>query len=123
MRLHAFHGVLEQERKVGNDYVVSLNIGYPVDSCLASDDVNDTLNYASVADTVKEEMSVPSALVEHVAGRIINSLCRKFEKITSIRIRLIKIAPPMPYDMDGAGVELEYIRPVADCSSPDKNSE
>lgn len=108
MRLHAYHGVLEQEREIGNDYVVSLRIGYPIDDCIVSDNVNDTLNYASVAEIVKKEMSKPSALVEHVAGRIIHSLYQQFSRITSIKIRLIKIAPPMSFDMDGAGIELEY---------------
>ena len=30
LRLHAFHGVLEQERRVGNDFEVSVTVGYPV---------------------------------------------------------------------------------------------
>ncbi len=110
LRLHAFHGVLEQEREIGNDYVVSLRIGYPMDDCILSDDVNDTLSYAVAAEIVKQEMSKPSALVEHVAGRIIKSLCLQFSDITSIKVKLIKIAPPMSFDMKGAGIELEYIK-------------
>lgn len=110
LRLHAYHGVLEQEREIGNDYVVSLRIGYPIDACLLSDDVNDTLNYAVVAEIVKQEMNKPSALVEHVAGRIIRTLCQQFSEITSVKVKVIKIAPPMSFDMKGAGVELEWTR-------------
>lgn len=110
MRLHAFHGVLEQERKVGNDYVVNLRIGYPLDDCMKSDDIADTLNYATAAEIIKDEMSIPSALIEHVAGRIISSLCRQFPLLLNIKLKIIKVAPPMSYDMDGAGIEVEYQR-------------
>ena len=30
VKFYAFHGVLPQERKVGNDYQVSLRIGYDI---------------------------------------------------------------------------------------------
>ena len=46
MRLHACHGVLKQERTVGNDYVVNVSVDYPFEPALESDDVSDTLNYS-----------------------------------------------------------------------------
>ena len=66
VRFHAFHGVLPQERTVGNDFMVDLRIGYPLEQAIASDEVTDTLNYATVYETVKREMSIPSQLIEHV---------------------------------------------------------
>ena len=30
LRFHAFHGVIPQERFVGNDYVLNLRISYPL---------------------------------------------------------------------------------------------
>ncbi|MBP8935408.1 MAG: dihydroneopterin aldolase, partial [Prevotella sp.] len=47
LRFHAFHGVMPQERLTGNDYTVSLRIGYPFSDACLSDEVSDTLNYAS----------------------------------------------------------------------------
>ena len=108
MRLHAFHGVMEQERTVGNDYCVSIEIEYPLEEACEKDLLDATVNYAVVAKTVAEEMQVPSQLVEHVAARIAKHLKLLYPKIIMIRINVKKIAPPMPYDMDGAGVELRY---------------
>ena len=34
LKFHAFHGVLPQERKTGNDYLVSLRIKYDVTNAL-----------------------------------------------------------------------------------------
>lgn len=109
VKFYAFHGVLPQERKVGNDYQVSLRIGYDISRAMVSDDVNDTLNYAEVYQLLSQEMSVPSALLEHVAGRIGDRLFRKFPAIQSIDLTIIKVNPPMGADSEGAGVEVHLI--------------
>lgn len=109
VKFHAFHGVLPQERKVGNDYQVSLRIGYDISRAMVSDDVNDTLNYAEVYQLLSQEMSVPSALLERVAGRIGDRLFRKFPAIQSIDLTIIKVNPPMGADSEGAGVEVHLI--------------
>lgn len=108
MRLHAYHGVLEQERTVGNDYIISARIGYPFARAMETDDVADTLNYAEVSEIITREMQKPSALLEHVAGRIINALTSSYSEINSINIKVTKIAPPMSIDCHGAGVEIEW---------------
>ena len=114
LRFKAFHGVMPQERTVGGDFVVSLRIGYPWQQAMTTDDVADTLNYAEVYDLVRQEMAVPSHLLEHVAGRIANSLFLRFPAITSIDLWLSKLTPPMGADSDGAGVELHLINDKTD---------
>lgn len=109
VKFYAFHGELPQERKVGNDYQVSLRIGYDISRAMVSDDVNDTLNYAEVYQLLSQEMSVPSALLERVAGRIGDRLFRKFPAIQSIDLTIIKVNPPMGADSEGAGVEVHLI--------------
>lgn len=110
IRLHACHGVLPQERTVGNDYSVSVSACCPLGAAVASDDVADTLNYAAVCGVVREEMAVPSALVEHVAGRICRRVLNDFANVSSVRVMVVKLNPPMGADCDGAGVELEMSR-------------
>lgn len=113
IRLYAYHGVMEQERRVGGWYEVSLRVDYPFAKALDTDDVADTLNYASVLEVVKEEMAIPSNLIEHVAGRIGKSLFEKFPLISEISIHLTKENPPMGSDTKGASVLL--------CFKNDKN--
>lgn len=109
LRFHAFHGALEQERVVGNDYVVSVNIMYPIGKAVLSDDVRDTLNYAKAFDIIKREMSVTSDLLESVAYRICAKLCEEYPLIKEISIDLRKENPPMGADCDGAGVLLDIV--------------
>jgi len=114
LRFRAFHGVLEQERMVGGEFVVTLRIGYPWQAAMTSDDVSDTLDYAAVYRLVEREMAVPSRLLEHVAGRIVDALLRDFPLISSIDLWLTKVTPPMGADCDGAGVELHLINDKTD---------
>lgn len=109
LRFHAFHGVLPQERKTGNDYVVNLHIKYDFSKAMATDNVVDTLNYAEVYQVVASEMREPSLLLERVAGRIGESLFDQFPEIEEIHLKVVKQNPPMGADCDGAGVEVHLI--------------
>ena len=106
VRFHAFHGVLPQEGIVGNDYLVNLVLDYDFSSALKTDDLQGTLNYAEVYQKVREEMAVPSKLLEHVAGRIAHRLFSDFPEIQKLQLSITKVNPPMGSDSDGAGVEV-----------------
>ena len=109
VRFHAFHGVMPQERKVGADFLVNLRVGYSLEQAMQSDEVGDTLDYATLYAIVKAEMMIPSNLLEHVAGRIVSAIEKHFPQVTSIDLELTKQNPPMGADCDGAGVEIHLI--------------
>lgn len=106
VRFHAFHGVLPQEGIVGNDYLVNLVLDYDFSSAMKTDELQGTLNYAEVYQKVREEMAVPSKLLEHVAGRIAHRLFSDFPEIQKLQLSITKVNPPMGADSDGAGVEV-----------------
>ncbi len=106
VRFHAFHGVLPLEGIVGNDYLVNLVLDYDFSSAMKTDDLQGTLNYAEVYQKVREEMVVPSKLLEHVAGRIAHRLFSDFPEIQKLQLSITKVNPPMGADSDGAGVEV-----------------
>ena len=106
VRFHALHGVSPQEGIVGNDYLVNLVLDYDFSSAMKTDDLQGTLNYAEVYQKVREEMAVPSKLLEHVAGRIAHRLFSDFPEIQKLQLSITKVNPPMGADSDGAGVEV-----------------
>lgn len=108
LKVHAYHGVLPQERVVGNDYIINIKVGTDWMRATKTDDVIDTLDYSQLATLIKDEMTEQSSLIEHVAGRIISTITTKFQNVTSINLRITKVAPPMSADCDGAGVEIEF---------------
>ena len=108
MRFHAFHGVMPQERQVGGDFILDIRVGYPLERAMTSDEVQDTLNYASLYELVAQEMGQPSKLLEHVAGRIVRAIEKNFLLVSSIDLTLTKQNPPMGADCQGAGVEVHW---------------
>lgn len=104
MRFYAYHGVLPQERRVGNRFVVDLTLTAPLSQALKSDELSDTINYADVYAVVKEQMEIPSRLIEHVAGRILRALKEHFPQLTGVTLRLAKLNPPFGGDLLSASV-------------------
>ena len=106
MKFYAYHGVLEQERRVGNTFVVDLTLTAPLEKAVQSDLLEDTINYAEVYELTKQEMNIPSQLLEHVAGRICRALRHHFPQIEQIEIRVSKLNPPFGGDVHSASVLL-----------------
>ncbi len=95
LKFYAYHGVLEQETLIGNEFVVNLRMQYDFTEAFNSDDVNDTLNYAEAYEIVKHEMKIPSKLLEHVAGRIFYNLKEQFAGVRILELRVGKMNPPV----------------------------
>ena len=70
IRLKGYHGVLPQEKVVGNDYIINLSITIDLSKAIESDNLNDTISYAEVFDIVKKTIQVKCDLIEKVAGNI-----------------------------------------------------
>lgn len=108
MRFRAYHGVLEEERRCGGDFVVDFSCAYPFDQALVTDDLSDTLDYSAVYAVIAREMAVPSQLLEHLAGRIAAALRSSFPEMGAARIRVAKMNPPLGGEADHSAVVLEF---------------
>ena len=104
MIFYAHHGVMEQERIVGNNYRMDLKLFLDLSKAIESDKIEDTVNYADIFGITKEEMAIPSHLLEHIAGRIIRKIKQKYPDIQKIIIRLAKINPPIEGEIQEAAV-------------------
>ena len=109
VRLYARHGVMEQERRVGAWFSVSLRVHYNIQEATETDSLESTISYADVRDVVKAEMAVPSKLLEHVAARVGRAVMERFPQVEAVEVKLLKLNPPMGADCGGAGVELHLI--------------
>ena len=59
MKFYAYHGVYEAEQKIGTDYMVDVYVQTVIAAAAASDKVEATVNYESVFQICKMEMSRP----------------------------------------------------------------
>ena len=96
----AYHGVLPEERQMGNTFVVDLALEADISRAVCTDELSDTINYAEAYDVVKREMTIPSLLLEHVCGRIATALLDVFAALSCVHVCVVKKNPPI----EGAGV-------------------
>ena len=100
LKFFARHGVLPEERLQGNTFTVDLSLEADISQAIATDALDDTINYAEAYEVVKHEMSQPSQLLEHVCGRISHALLHRFATLQRVRVRVAKHNPPI----EGAGM-------------------
>lgn len=110
IRIYAYHGVSPQETNIGNEFRIDLKLKANLCKAIQTDQVEDTISYADVYKVLKEEMCIPSKLLEHICGRLIQRLFKEFPEIEEIEIKLAKRNPPMGADIDSAGIEMYCTR-------------
>ena len=107
VKIYAYHGVLSEEALIGNHYIINVELHADLEKASQSDQLEDTVNYAAVNEIIHQEMAVRSQLLEHVIGRIIDKIERKFPMISFIKVKLTKTLPPMQGEMQGVSLEFE----------------
>lgn len=95
MEFKAYHGCLEQEKARGNLFIVDFRGELDLSAAAESDVLDDTLNYAEIYEIVAEEMSIPSELLENVAGRIVKAIEKRFPQLVRFSVRISKKRPPV----------------------------
>ena len=99
IRVYAHHGCLKEETKIGSDYRVDLLVKSDLEMSSETDDLNDTVDYVLLNRIVKEEMNIPSKLLETVAKRILNRIFIESNLVTKATISVSKINPPIGGDV------------------------
>ena len=110
IHLYAYHGAIAQENKVGGWYTLNLRARIDSHDSITSDNLEATVNYADIYEVVRSEMQIPSKLLEHVCGRILDKLFEKFAIIGEIEISLSKDTPPMGGDRLSSSVRIKAER-------------
>ena len=114
IRLYAFHGCMDEEEKIGSDYVVNLAIDADLNVSSQSDNLKDTVDYVSLHAIVKEEMSIRSKLLEKVADRILKRILKDHRQVILVKVKVAKINPPIGGNVDEVAIERELDRSSID---------
>ena len=106
MHFFAFHGCIDEEKENGNEFVVDFRCRYGVKQAAVTDDLSETLDYSRIYDIVAAQMSLPSNLLENVAGRIFDAILKAFPEIGEMELKVTKLNPPVGGKADSASVTL-----------------
>lgn len=108
MHFYAYHGYYEEERLIGNHFVVDVEVQARANRGAMTDDLTGTVNYETIYTICRIEMRKPSQLIEHVAQRIAGKIQHQFSFLQSIRVRISKQQPPLGGPVRRAYVEVQH---------------
>lgn len=107
MEFYAYHGHFEVEKIAGNRFLVNLKIEANLIKAGQTDRLEDTLDYQKAYLAVKEEMAVPSDLLENVCQRIINRIKSEFPENQKVTVKVSKMNPPMGGPIEKVSLTME----------------
>ncbi len=118
LAIRACHGVLPQERVVGAMFYVTLHAEVEVlPEAYLHDRLEGTVSYADIVACIREEMKVPSMLLEHLIHRVGQRILADFPAVGSLELRIDKENPPCGVCADSIGVSARICRPVVPMST------
>lgn len=95
-QFYAYHGVKEEEQKLGGKYEVDLDLYYDATNGIINDDVKYALNYEEAMFCISEVISGDSYnLIETVANEILNLTMEKFPQLKKVTVKVRKLSVPM----------------------------
>ena len=106
MVFHAYHGVLSEERRLGQKYEVDVEYSFDIARTVRTDSLDATVNYSDVFNTVEEIVRGRTFnLVETLAESIANNLISSFP-MKSVTVRVRKPHPPVEGHISSVEVEI-----------------
>lgn len=107
LSLHAYHGVMAHEAKVGQTFTLDLELEINLSAAARSDKVVDTVSYDKVVDCVSEAFRAQRfRLIEAAAGRVADAVLTAFPRVTSVKVTIHKPHAPIAATFSDVGVTL-----------------
>ena len=103
LRFFAEHGMYAEERKVGNQFEIDIEISFkPPKHTITS--IEETVNYVEIYRIIEERFSEYRNLLETCAMEISEALHEHFSEIRQVSISIKKINPPITNFTGSVGV-------------------
>lgn len=112
VRAFGHHGVFDDERRDGQEFVVDATLYVSTARAAASDDVSDTVHYGEVAERIVELVGRdPLNLIEGVAARIADDLLT-WDGVKMVAVTIHKPHAPITVPFADVSVTIRRARPV-----------
>lgn len=113
MRFRAYHGLYEEERILGNDFILNIEIVTDISKATVIQEhgiekLDNTINYETVYEICRIEMQTPHKLLETLIESIITALRWQFKEIGQASIKVKKLNPPLGGRVEASSVEETY---------------
>lgn len=105
--VYAYHGCLEEEGKIGANYLVDVTMETDFSEAAKTDDLSKTIDYVTVYNIVRTQMGIRSKLIEHVGQRIVDELKKELKGLKKIIVKVTKLNPPMNGNVEKVSIVIE----------------
>jgi 7,8-dihydroneopterin aldolase/epimerase/oxygenase len=110
LRVRGYHGVQDDERRDGQDFVVDADLELDVAAAASSGDVADTVDYADLAVALAEVVAGPPVnLLETLATRLA-ATCLLDARVGAVTVTVHKPQAPIPVRFDDVAVTVRRTR-------------
>lgn len=111
VRIWGTHGVLDFERIEPQPFEFDLDVAFDASAAGASDALEDTVDYAALIDAAAAVVTGPwCALLERLASLMAAAVLAVDDRVRGVTVAIRKLSPPVPYELDSAGVRLTVTR-------------
>ena len=108
MEFYGYHGVLSEENRLGQRFIVDLMVLVDLQKAGKSDQLEDSINYADLFQICKEIVEgKPYKLIEAVAEKVAAEVLQHFTTISECIVKVIKPDPPIPGHYRSVAVEIK----------------
>jgi dihydroneopterin aldolase len=105
--VHAHHGVMEHEEKVGQRFVIDLELELDLATAAASDRLADTVSYSSLVEVATHAFTNRNfRLVEAAAGAIADAVLSAFPRAGAVKVTVHKPHAPVAAIFTDVGVSI-----------------
>jgi 7,8-dihydroneopterin aldolase/epimerase/oxygenase len=109
--LHAYHGVMPHEAKVGQPFVLDLMLDIDLSEASRTDMLKHTVSYDQLVKTASDAFSARRyRLVEAAAGAVADAVLDRYPPIRSVRVTVRKPHAPIAATFDDVGVIITRAR-------------
>ena len=109
LQFYAYHGIFEEEKTLGNNYVVDIKIEVSTNKQII-ESISETIDYAVVFKMLQERMQIPTPLLETIASEFCHTILNTFHLASSILFSIKKMNPPIEKFVGNVGVQFELNR-------------
>ena len=111
LALHAYHGVMQHEAKVGQTFKLDLALDIDLAEASRTDMLKHTVSYDTVVKTASEAFCARRyKLVEAAAGAVADAMLSHYPQVRRVRVTVHKPHAPIAATFDDVGVTIERTR-------------
>lgn len=107
IEIFGYHGDLPEERKLGQKFLIDLELNLDLSKAGKSDELADTVDYPKILSEVEKIVGGESKnLIETVAEEIAENILKNFDKVQSLKVTLHKPFAPLKIKYSDFAVEI-----------------